>query len=262
LIRRVRGRGLQYSSENRACYRPGPLTGRFLEGLLADAKPASDFNAMNSRRGFTLIELLVVIAIIAILAALLLPVLSHAQGSARRTSCISNLRQVNLAIRLYADDWTDSLPILPDANPYPNGVGAYYKQLVKGYLGLTGLASPKEKVFICPSDRTVHTQVNHAFTSYTFNGYEIDSDAMPRITGKTLGAIKNPANAVLAGEWPAFFGGSWHPFVNRAYPDSKSVLGFVDGHIGFIKMFWDGVVGSEPRNYAPPAGYDYNWDGE
>ena len=93
---------------------------------------------MNPKRGFTLIELLVVIAIIAILAALLLPALSQAKDKGRRTTCISNLRQVNLAIRLYAEDFSDALPVLPNPNPYPNGIGAYYKQLVKGYLGLTG----------------------------------------------------------------------------------------------------------------------------
>src|SRR5439155_9497118 len=129
---------------------------------------------MNSKRAFTLIELLVVMAIIAILAALLLPAVSRAKDAAKRTSCISNLRQVNLAIRLYADDYADSLPVLPQPDPYPNGVGAYYKQLVKGYVGLTGPASPDEKIFICPSDPTFRTQIQHAFTSYTFNGYEAD----------------------------------------------------------------------------------------
>ena len=140
--------------------------------------------------GFTLVEMLVVIAIIAILAALLLPGLSRAKETARRTSCSSNLRQVNLAIHLYADDCLDSLPVLPYPNPYPNGVGAYYKQLVKGYLGLTGPASPDGKVFICPSDRIVHTQVVHAFTSYTFNGYEVGTSAIPRITGKKLDPVE------------------------------------------------------------------------
>src|SRR2546422_5827323 len=78
---------------------------------------------MNEKHAFTVIELLVVIALIAILAALLLPGLSRAKETARRTACVSNLRQVNLAIRLYADDYLDSLPVLPDPNPYPNGVG-------------------------------------------------------------------------------------------------------------------------------------------
>jgi len=217
---------------------------------------------MNSRRGFTLIELLVVIAIIAILAALLLPALSRAKDTARRTTCLSNLRQVNLAIRLYADDYSDSLPVLPDPNPYPNGVGAYYKQLVKGYLELTGPALPSEKVFTCPSDRTLSKQAGHAFTSYTFNGYEVGTDAMPRITGKKSGAINNPAKGVLAGEWTAFSGGSWHPLANGDHPDLKNILSFVDGHISFTKIYWNGVAHSSPCNYEPPAGYDYDWDGE
>src|SRR5690242_1124654 len=179
---------------------------------------------MNPKRAFTLIELLVVIAIIAILAALLLPALSRAKETARRTECVSNLRQVNLAIRFYSDDCSDSLPVLPDPNPYPNGVGAYYKQLVKGYLGLTGPASPNEKVFMCPADRLFGGLVGHAFTSYTFNGFEVGPGAIERITGKKLAAIKKPGKAVLVGEWPAFFGGSWHPVINGDYANAKNVL--------------------------------------
>jgi len=226
------------------------------------APAANVVSAVNSNRAFTLIELLVVIAIIAILAALLLPALSQAKEKARRTTCTGNLRQVNLAVRLYADDQADSLPVLPDPNPYPNGVGAYYKQLVKGQLGLTGPASSEEKVFICPSDRTICTEATHAFTSYTFNGYETDSNSIPRITGKKLNAIRKPTQAVLVGEWPAYFGGSWHPFRNGAYANAKSVLGFADGHVGYLKIYWDGIADSQPRNYEPPAHYNYSWDGE
>ncbi|MGO8675916.1 MAG: prepilin-type N-terminal cleavage/methylation domain-containing protein [Limisphaerales bacterium] len=217
---------------------------------------------MKAKRGFTLIELLVVIAIVGVLAALLLPALSRAKEKGRRTSCASNLRQVNLAIRFYAEDWSDSLPVLSDPDPYPNGVGAYYKQLVKGYLGLTGPASPNEKVFICPSDPVLWKQIGHAFTSYTFNGYEVGPGAIARITGQKLSAIKSPAKAVLAGEWPAFFGGSWHPFINRDYPDAKDVLSFVDGHASFARIYWNGVSDSDPCGYEPPTGYDYNWDGQ
>jgi prepilin-type N-terminal cleavage/methylation domain-containing protein len=217
---------------------------------------------MNEKRAFTLIELLVVIAIIGILAALLLPALSQAKEKGGQTTCLSNLRQVNLAIRLYADDWADSLPVLPIPNPYPNGVGAYYKQLVKGYLGLTGPASPSEKAFICPADRILRSQIGHAFTSYTFNGYEVGPVAIARITGKKVGSIKNPSKAVLVGEWPAFFGGSWHPVINQDYPNAKDVLSFVDGHAGLTRIYWDGVADSDPCSYEPPAGYDYSWDGE
>src|SRR5580658_10676040 len=62
--------------------------------------------------GFTLIELLVVIAIIAILAAILFPVFARARESARRTSCLSNVKQTDLANLTYVQDYDETLPTL------------------------------------------------------------------------------------------------------------------------------------------------------
>ena len=74
----------------------------------------------NIRRAFTLIELLVVIAIIAILAALLLPALAAAKQKARRIGCMGNLRQLNLACKMYADDAQGQL-----VSSWPLGFGSY-----------------------------------------------------------------------------------------------------------------------------------------
>jgi hypothetical protein len=110
--------------------------------------------------------------------------------------------------------------------------------------------------------RVLSAQLGHAFTSYTFNGYEAGPGVIARITGQKMGVIKNPSKAVLVGEWPAFFGGSWHPPVNQDYPDAKNVLSFVDGRAGLTRIYWDGVPDSDPAAYEPPAKYDYNWDGD
>ncbi len=77
--------------------------------------------ALLFKRGFTLIELLVVIAIIAILAAMLLPALAKAKAKAYTIQCTSNLKQITLAINLFANDNNDRMPFGVDANNNPSG---------------------------------------------------------------------------------------------------------------------------------------------
>jgi len=64
----------------------------------------------KSKKAFTLIELLVVIAIISILAAILFPVFARARESARRTSCLSNLKQLGLGVMMYVQDYDEQMP--------------------------------------------------------------------------------------------------------------------------------------------------------
>ncbi len=78
----------------------------------------------NIKRGFTLIELLVVIAIIAILAAILFPVFAQAREAARKTTCLSNLKQIGLGLIMYTQDYDETYPwLMMDGRNNNNSTG-------------------------------------------------------------------------------------------------------------------------------------------
>jgi len=114
-----------------------------------------------SKRGFTLIELLVVIAIIAILAAILFPVFAQAREKARAISCISNQKQIGVALAMYVQDYDESYPMadyFTDAgtwNDQHEWTDAVYPYIKNGATGKNGAGATvswgQGGVFSCPS---------------------------------------------------------------------------------------------------------------
>jgi prepilin-type N-terminal cleavage/methylation domain-containing protein len=110
---------------------------------------------------FTLIELLVVIAIIGVLASLLLPALAKAKAKGKQAACMSNLRQIGLAMRMYVDDHAGYGP----TTTHGASTNASWIYQLAGYLGNV------DRVRLCPADPKQHQRLTNNASSYTLNEF-------------------------------------------------------------------------------------------
>jgi len=189
------------------------------------------------QRGFTLVELLVVIAIIAVLAAILFPVFTRAREKGRQTACLSNQRQLAMAILLYAGDNDE---ILPEAEKVWSGVEL------------------NPAVLLCPTAGKARG-----------NGYVYFNTR----AGQPLGKISNPAAAELTAD--GFHAPTAVPltFINIAYNtpdlayrhDGKIIASFVDGHTELLREIaipfdWPQFRGPQANGTSPETGLRKDWN--
>ncbi len=165
----------------------------------------------RKRRAFTLIELLVVIAIIAILAAILFPVFARARAQARKTKCISNLRQIGLAMNMYCSDTDGILPyITPKFSEDPS------KPII------TDVLSPyarNREIFRCPSDQQYYKDEGSSYAWLPlFDGQFMDE---PNFFGVDLTDTPYLTDAE----------NSWHGSKDDEF--SRNCL-WLDGHAKFL----------------------------
>ena len=196
-----------------------------------------------SRPAFTLIELLVVIGIIAVLMAILLPVLSKARESCRRIVCLSNLRSLTQAMFLYAHNNRDKLPNDTPADTYEP---LYPQVLVDWGEEYVGVA----KVFWCPSSRedvpTAMTSFDHAEPNSVRASYEFYSIWWPSDQGPMLAQLRGRAPLV----WDNDGGDPKSATKNHV---GGGHVAFADGHAEWQSLEkWDGPSWPNPAEEFIP----------
>ena len=207
-------------------------------------------SASFRRGGFTLVELLVVLAIIGLLASLLLPAISRAKRQATNTVCVSQLRQLGIATRMYADDHEERLPsaeLLPShpvdaARPLPrisNVLGAYAGRAATAATNAVGPA-----VFQCPGDRVGRYAAEGSSYEWNveLNGHRLDETRTDKMMVVRLEVIDGePAHQSSETRslqfppeiTPLFL--DYEDFHPRPPKPGKNVV-FMDGHVDALSL--------------------------
>ncbi len=172
----------------------------------------------RAKSAFTLVELLVVIAIIAILAAILFPVFARARENARRTSCLSNMKQIGLGMMQYTQDYDERLPEPGLGGVFRNAADTGLGQNFTGVLPFHLAVQPYVKnfqVFACPSD-------------------SLQLNASVNRTG-VVDAFK-AANVPGANSLPAYGNNlAFHQAVGEIFPDSYATNYLLSNAYGYTR---------------------------
>ncbi len=208
---------------------------------------------LRRERGFTLIELLVVIAIIAILAAILFPVFARAREKAKQTSCLSNLKQLGLAMVMYAQDYDEThtrlsfgylysppVPSEPAFNKRSDGRWEYtWPTTIYPYVNNT-------QIFRCPSTSYTNAGVAYGVPSNCFDRHGNLAQLFARTTPLRTSELRQPAQTIMISEK---YGGnpqyilSGQYYVMRADHNEGGNVAFFDGHAKWLS-FEQGPIGA------------------
>lgn len=210
------------------------------------------------RCGFTLIELLVVIAIIALLAAILFPVFSRARETARKASCLSNMRQIGLATMQYTQDYDESMVKVYTYLGPGNTNLVWWQDVLQPYM-------KSYQLVLCPSQRPSSSYTtnrpagypNPLLTSYVGNNIYTNATGGPLFPplragtggGRSLAEFEEPATTILFTEvrvgnmelfdWSQTDLGS-SPTIDKRHLSGCN-FAFADGHAKWLKQTLPGM---------------------